>query len=50
MRSPNAITLLPESLSAFNSFAILSAVVGPANPVPEKSIKTAGISSSAAIF
>ena len=42
------MTLLPESRSAFNSFAILIAVVVPAKPVDEKSIKTAGMSSSSA--
>ena len=40
------MTLLPESRSAFNSFAILIAVVGPAKSVEEKSTNTAGISSS----
>ena len=43
-----AITLLPDSRIAFNSLAILIAVVGPAKPVAEKSINTAGISSSSA--
>ena len=43
-----AITLLPDSRSAFNSLAILIAVVGPAKPVAEKSTNTAGISSSSA--
>ena len=37
--------LFPDSRSAFNSFAMLIAVVGPANPVDEKSINTAGIAS-----
>ena len=41
-----AITLLPESRSDFNSFAIFIAVVGPAKLVDEKSTITAGISSS----
>ena len=42
------MTLLPDSRRALSSFAILIAVVGPAKPVDEKSINTAGISSSAA--
>jgi len=35
-RSFIAITLLPEARKAFNSFAILITVVGPAKAVEEK--------------